>query len=117
MAFTETGFRDWKHAKEKGNHQHQFSNDHFRAGEIYAERKQNLRGQTVVASLVSLNTDYKRWLFAVFKVSRYLCANSLPFRGTNESDIDSGDGLFLRAFSQLCFSLKRNGRQSTKVFP
>jgi hypothetical protein len=56
--------------------------------EIYEERKmRNLQGSTVAASLVSLNTDNKQWLFAVFNVSRYLCANSLAFRGTNESDI------------------------------
>ncbi len=116
-AFTKTGFRDWKHAKEKGKgfQQHQSSNDHLKAVEIYEERKmRNLRGQTIVASLVSLNTDHKQWLFAVFNVSRYLCANSLPFRGTNECDIDAGDGLFLRAFSQLLFPLEENPQKSSK---
>ena len=40
-AFTKTGFRDWKHAKEngKGLHRHQFSNDHLRAVDIYEEWK------------------------------------------------------------------------------
>ena len=45
-AFTKTGFRDWKHAKEKGKgfHQHQFSFDHLKAMEIYEERNmRNLR--------------------------------------------------------------------------
>ena len=119
-AFTKTGFRDWKHAKEKGKgfHQHQFSNDHLRAVEIYEEWKmRNLRGQTVVASLVSLNTDHKQWLFAVYDVSRYLCANSPPFRGTNESDIDSGDGLFLKAFSQLLFPLGEKWMRIHKNIP
>ena len=63
MTFTKTGFRDWKHAKEKGKgfHQHQSSNDHLRAMEIYEEREmRKLRGCTVVASLVSLNTDHKQ---------------------------------------------------------
>ena len=53
--FTKTGFRDWKHAKEKGKgfNQHQSSCDHLKAVQIFEERKmRNLRGQTVVASLV-----------------------------------------------------------------
>ena len=86
--------------------------------EIYEEREmRKLRGCTVVASLVSLNTDHKQWLFAVFNVSRYLCANSLPFRGTNESDIDAGDGLFLRAFSQLLFPLEEKWKKIHKNLP
>ena len=119
-AFTKTGFRDWKHAKEKGKgfHQHQFSFDHLKAMEIYEERNmQNLRGCTVVASLVSLNTDQKQWLLAVFNVSRFLCANSLPFRGTDESDIDEGDGLFLRAFSQFLFPLEEKWKKIHKNLP
>ncbi|XP_028410822.1 zinc finger protein 862-like [Dendronephthya gigantea] len=119
-AFTKTGFRDWKHAKEKGKgfNKHQCSSDHLRAIEIYEEKKmRNLRGCTVVASLVSLSTDHKQWLFAVFNVSRYLCANSLPFRGTNESDIDKGDGLFLRAFSQLLFPLEEKWKKIHKNLP
>ncbi|CAB4010742.1 Zinc finger MYM-type 1 [Paramuricea clavata] len=119
-AFTKTGFCDWKHAKEKGKgfQQHQSSNDHLKSMEIYDERKmRNLQGSTVVASLVSLNTDQKQWLFAVFNVSRYLCANSLPFRGTNESDIDAADGLFLRAFSQLLFPLEEKWKKIQKNIP
>ena len=76
--------------------------------EIYEEREnRKLRSCTVVASLVSLNTGHMQWLFEVFNVSRYLCANSLAFRGTNESYIDAGDGLFLRTFSQLLSPLKK----------
>ena len=100
--FTKTGFRDWKEAKEKGKgfNRHQSSNDRMKDVAICEERKiRNLHGQTVAASLLSLNSDHKQWLFAVFNVSRYLRANSLPFCGTNESDIGNADGLFLRAFS------------------
>ena len=119
--FTKTGFRDWKHAKEKGKgfNQHQSSNDHLKAVAICEERKmRNLRGQTVVASRVSLNSDHKQsWLFAVFNVSRYLCPNSLPFRGTNESDIGDGDGLFLRALSQLLFPLEEKWKKIHRNLP
>jgi hypothetical protein len=84
----------------KGLYLHQSSNGYLKAMGIYEERKmRNLHGCTVVASLVSFNTDQKQWLFAVFNVSRYFYANSIPFRGSKESDIDAGDGLFLRAFS------------------
>ena len=86
--------------------------------EIYEERNmRNLRGCTVVASFVSLNTDQKQWLLAVFNVSRFLCANSLPFRGTDESDIDEGDGLFLRAFSQFLFPLEEKWKKIHKNLP
>ena len=56
-------------------------------------------------------------LFAVFNGSRYLCANSLPFRGTNESDIDVGDGLFLETFSQLLFLLEEIWKKIHKNLP
>ena len=56
--------------------------------------KRKLPSCTVVASLVSLNTDHMQWLIEVFNVSRYLFANTRAFRGTNESYIDAGDGLF-----------------------
>ena len=77
----------------------------------------NLQGSTVAASLVSLNTDHKQLLFAVFNVSGYLCANSLAFRGTNESDIDAADGLFLRAFSQLLFPLENKWKKIHEKLP
>ena len=72
MTFTKTGFRDWKHAKEKkkGFHQHKSSNDHLRATEIYEEREmRKLRGCTVVASLVLPNTDYA-WAEVVCRFQR-----------------------------------------------
>ena len=94
--------------KGKGFDQHQSLNDHSMAMQAYKEGKmRKARDCSVIASLVSLNSDQKQWLFAVFNVSRFLCANALPFRGSYESDIDTGGGLFLKAFSQLLFSLEQ----------
>ncbi|CAB4015919.1 zinc finger MYM-type 1 [Paramuricea clavata] len=77
----------------------------------------NACGCPVTASFVSLNNDQKQWLFAVFNVSRFLCANGLAFRGSDESDIDTGDGLFLRAFSQLLFPLEEKWGKIHKNLP
>ena len=68
----------------------------------------------VLASLVSLNADHKQSLLAIFNVSKYLCANSFLFCGTNESDIGAEDSLFLRTFFQLLFPLEENPQKSSK---
>ena len=77
----------------------------------------NSQGCTIGTSFVSLNYDQKQWLFAVFNVTKFLCANGLPFRGSHGSDIDTADGLFLRAFSQLLFPLEPKLKKIHKNLP
>ena len=107
--FTHTGYRDWKNAtdKSKGFMKHQMSTNHDCAMKTWIDYKSSKKipdGSIISKSFVTTNTYKKKWLFAVFNVTRYLCANGQPFRGENESSI-GGDGLFLRTFSQLVFQL------------
>ena len=108
VVFTKTGYRDWKHANEKamGFDQHNSSKEHLNATGNYEEV--HYRGIVCVI---------KQWLFAVFNVTKFLCANGLPFRGSHESDVDTADGLFLRAFSQLLFPLKPKLKKIHKNLP
>ena len=50
-------------------------------------------------------------------MSRYLASNGLPFRGDCESNIEEGDGLYLRAFSQLLFPLEPKLKNIHKHLP
>lgn len=117
FTFTSTGFRDWKNAtdKAKGLVKHASSYSHQCSMENWSNYLS--RSTTSVAqSLVKVTDEQKKWLFAVFNVARYLCANGLPFRGTDESDIN-GDGLFLRLFSQLLFPLDSSWEKIHKNLP
>lgn len=110
--FTHNGYRDWKNAtdKTKGLTKHQQSTSHdcaMKNWEDFLNNQEKAGGNAVASSFAQIDTDQKKWLFAVFTVTRFLSANGLPFRGTNESDIQ-GDGLFLRSFSQLLFQLDPN---------
>lgn len=110
--FTHIGFRDWHHALDagKGFPKHNVSRAHENSMKNWAssESENSEGGSTVARAFVSINSDQKKWLFAVFNVTKYLSANGLPFRGSDESDIKTADGLYLRAFSQLLFPLEPN---------
>ena len=85
----------WIPGLEEGNRKVQ-GTDETRPVSKPRERYEELGGLCAVAkSFVSISSDQKKRLFAVFKVRRFLCANGLPFRGTDESSIE-GDGLYLR---------------------
>ena len=106
--FTKTGFRNWKHACEsgKGFDQHSQSPDHTSAMILWVDRdKRDVTNNTVKDIVVQPTSEQRQWLFTVFHVVRYLSANELPLRGDTETDIITGDGLFLRTFSQLLFPL------------
>ena len=76
---------------------------------------------TIQDSVASTTSDQKQWLFAVFNVTRYLSANGLPLRGDKESDtesdIKSGSGLFMHAFSQLLFPLYPKWKEIHRRLP
>ncbi len=115
--FNSTGFRDWKNATDKckGLTRHNSSEGHQKAMENwsnYVERS----SKSVEQSFQKVSNDQEKWLFAVFNVTRFLCANGLPFRGSDEADI-SGDGLFLRAFSQLIFPLEPSWEKIHRLLP
>ena len=106
--FTRTGCRDWKHAQlsGKGMIKHNKCPSHITAMSLWEDRNKRERSHaTIQDSVATPSSDQKQWLFAVFNVIRYLSANGLPLRGDTESDIESGGGLFMRAFSQLLFPL------------
>lgn len=86
---------------------------------IYEQHKlrKTLNSGTVASSFASTSIDQKQWLFAVFNVTKFLCSNGLPFRGSHESNIETADDLFLRAFSPLLFPLEPKWRQIHKNLP
>ena len=110
--FTRTGFSDWKHALStgKGIIGHNGSKGHENAMALWQERnlREKEKSRQIQNQVLSVTSEHKKWIFAVFNVVRFLSANGLPFRGDTEHDIDSGDGLFIRAFSQLIFNLDPN---------
>ncbi len=119
--FTMTGFCDWQHAidKSKGLCRQTDLTLHQQAMTTYEENKFRKASNfgTVASSFVSTRDDQKKWLFAVFNVKEFSCANGLLFRGTNESEIETADDLFLRTFSQLLFPLKPEWRQMHNNLP
>ena len=115
--FTCTDLRDWKSATDKckGLSKHHSSKCHQEAMENwwnYLERNTT----SVAQSFATVTMEQKKWLFAVFNVTRFLSANSLPFRSSDDSDI-LGDGLFLRAFSQLIFPLEPSWERIHQLLP
>ena len=72
--------------------------------------------KSVAQSFATIVGEQNKWLFAVFNVTRFLAANDLPFCGGDEADI-SGDGLFLRAFSQLIFPLEPGWERIHQLLP
>ncbi len=82
--FTMTGSRDWQHAidKSKGLCRLNDSTVHQQAMttyEQYKPRKVSNFG-IVASSFVSTSDDQKKWLCAVFNVTKFLCAKGLSFR-------------------------------------
>lgn len=116
--FVTTGFRDWKNAtdKSKGFTKHISSQGHQFAMENWLNFTQR-SSTSVTQSLMQVTDKQKKWLFAVFIVTRYLCANGLSFRGTDESEILEGDGLFLRTFSELIFPLDDSWKTIFEYLP
>ena len=115
--FNCTGFRDWKSATDKCKalSKHHSSKCHQEAMANwwnYLERNAN----SVAQSFATVTMQQKKWLFAVFNVTRFLSENSLPFCGSDESDI-LGDGLFLRAFSLLIFPLEPGWEGTHQLIP
>ena len=119
--FTSTGFSDWKHALCTGKAiiGHNGTKGHEHAMALWAERTEREKDETqqVQNQIISIVSEHKQWVFAVFNVVRYLSANGLPFRGDTEHDIDTGDGLFRRAFSQLIFELDPKLKDIYKRLP
>ena len=118
--FRNTGFKDWKHAneKDKGLVKHNGSGSHNNAMKLWMERTQReKKHHTIQDSVTQVNLDQKQWLFAVFNVIRYLAANGMPLRGDKETEIKTGDGIFLRAFSQLLFNLDPKLMEIHKKLP
>lgn len=116
--FVTTGFRDWKNAtdRSKGFVKHISSHGHQFAMENWLSFTQR-SSTSVTQSLMQVTDEQKKRLFAVFNVTRYLCANGLPFRGTDESEILEGDGLFLRTFSELVFPLDESWKKIHEHLP
>ena len=117
IKFTHIGFNDWKNALalRKGP-KHDKAKYQEDAMKNLGEREA-AGGSAVVRSFSAVDANQKQWLFAVFNVTRFLCANGLPFRGTDESSIMTGDGLYLRAFSQLLFPLDPSWEKIHKNLP
>ena len=118
--FRNTGFKDWKHAneKDKGLVKHNGSGSHNNAMKLWMERTQReKKHHTIQDSVIQVNLDQKQWLFAVFNVIRYLAANGMPLRGDKETEIKTGDGIFLRTFSQLLFNLDPKLMEIHKKLP
>ena len=85
---------------------------------LWEDRNKRERSHaTIQDSVATTSSDQKQWLFAVFNVIRSLSANGLPLRGDTESDIESGGGLFMRAFSQLLFPLDPKWKEIHRRLP
>ena len=85
---------------------------------LWLERTQReKKHHTIQDSVIQVNLDQKQWLFAVFNVIRYLAANGTPLRGDKETEIKTGDGIFLRTFSQLLFNLDPKLMEIHKKLP
>ena len=83
-----TGFRNWKNATDecKGLSKHSSTEGHREAMENrWNYLKRNTK--SVAQSFVTARGDQRKWLFAIFNVTRYLSAIGLSFRGSAESDI------------------------------
>ena len=90
----------------KGFNKHTQSTDHTSAMALWVDRdRRDDANITVRDTVLKPSSDQTQWLLTVFHVIRYLSANGQPLRGENEADINTGDGLFLRTFSQLLFPL------------
>ena len=77
----------------------------------------NATNNTVKHTVVHPTSEQKQWLFTDFHVVHYLSANGLPLHGDTETDIMSGDGLFLRTFSQLLIPLDQKLIEIHKKLP
>ena len=118
--FRNTGFKDWKHAneKDKGLVKRNGSGSHNNAMKLWMERTQRKKKHhTIQDSVIQVNLDQKQWLFAIFNVIRYLAANDMPLCGDKETEIKTGDRIFLRTFSQLLFNLDPKLMEIHKKLP
>ena len=104
-AFTEKGFRNWKHALEKGKGllKHVSSKDHMHCVSLWRQRAMRIETCSEITTLV--HTDQlarnRYYLSSIIDIFAFLAINHLPFRGemdSRESMRQTGCGLFLSLF-------------------
>ncbi|XP_063039724.1 uncharacterized protein LOC134434959 [Engraulis encrasicolus] len=128
--FTLSGFRDWKHAVERGKglNKHGDSRDHLTCEAMWREKeKRRETGQEISTLLNDDQLERNRYyLSSVIDVIEFLSVNQLPFRGDHDSfdsRDESGCGLFLSLFeytlrkdpklAKIALTMPRNARYTS----
>lgn len=104
ISFTETGFRSWKYALERGKgfHKHDTSSNH-KTCEMKMKLAQNMSYGKSIAERLNSETLQKRryYIEAMIEIVGFLAANELAFRGDWDGNNQEESGLFNKFFDFL----------------
>lgn len=102
VAYTSTGFRDWKHATK-----HESSTAHVQAMCSWKELLNRDKNQSSIKELLTDTILEKRryYMTSIIEVIVFLIANEVGFRGNWDEDQHKENGLFRNLFE---FKLKDN---------
>ena len=127
--YTVVGFTDWKHALDKvGENEkkkkrvfelHIGSEHHQKCVASWHDKVRRDEGSQTFTHIVSrLQNDHQKWLEMIFRVTKFLAGNGLPFRGDKEELGEiPGASLFLNSVQQFAFEFQPELRRITKNLP